>query len=413
MEHDYEQIDGVEIFKTGTHNGDAYTAQDLDDMVSAFGSLDFEPPVKAGHSEDKKGMPALGWVKNLRRAGERLVADFTDLPKIVYDAIKDKRYNRVSSEVYWNLDRGGKKYRRALKAVALLGAEIPAVANLKPLHEMFEAHADAVHEGALLTLEYGEGSGNHKGEGVDEMELKELQEAMKGMFETALAPVTTQLGDVTKQLSEEKAAREALELKLKEAAQKSNSDSIEGVIKNLSSENREIDADVLRKQKEAAEKRALEEEEKRKVAEVKSLEEQQRSSRLEQEQRKGNIERLALACRVPALRQFIASFADLATRGSDVRLYDDKGHSVPAISQVEDMIKYVNDNAAKLFLVFSQGDNSDRRELDPSKELDRRTKEYMQRNKGVSYIDAMRSVADEDPALKAAYQATGNRALGS
>ncbi len=137
---EYEQLEsmfGVEIFATGTHNGDKYTEVDIDAMIDAFAALDYIPPLKFGHAKDTPGMPALGWVKNLRRVGEKMLADFTDMPQQVYQAIKDKRYDRVSSEIYWNLTRGEKLYSRALKAVALLGADIPAVAGLKPLHQMF------------------------------------------------------------------------------------------------------------------------------------------------------------------------------------------------------------------------------------------------------------------------------------
>lgn len=135
----------IEIFSAGLHNGDTYTIEDLDAMVSAFDELDFKPPLKSGHVKDKPGMPALGWIANLRRSGSKLLADFTDMPAAVYDAIKRKAYDNVSAEIWWDLPRAGKTFKRALKAVALLGADIPAVAGLKPLHEMFEAETATVH----------------------------------------------------------------------------------------------------------------------------------------------------------------------------------------------------------------------------------------------------------------------------
>ena len=389
-------LTGVEVFATGTHNGDKYTEADLDDMVAAFGHLDYKPPLKAGHSEDRKGMPALGWVQNLRRMGEKLVADFIDLPRLVYDAIRDKRYNTVSSEVYWNLERGGKKYRRALKAVALLGAEIPAVANLRPLHEMFDAHAEAVHEGASLVLKYGEGE--------VEMDRKELEELLK-------ASVTAAIDPLTKQLADETAARKALEEQLKSAARKAGSDSIEGVIRNLDTSNHELDAEVLRKQKEAAERKASDAEERRKAAEAKAAEEAERTTRLALEQRKRQVKDLADRCRVPALRTFVADFADLATRAEDVKVYDDKGEMVSALAQVESFISYINDNAKKLFIAYSEAHGDDTpREADASKELDRRAREYMQKTGEKEYLKALRAVVESDPTLKQAYQAGSSAA---
>jgi hypothetical protein len=135
-----EQLKNVEIFAVGKHNGDDYSEADLDAIVDSFNALDYTPPLKFGHN-DQPGAPAAGWIENVRRQGEKLLADFVDMPKEVYDAIRNRRYNTVSCEIYWNLERMGRKFKRALKAVALLGAEIPAVANLKPLGAMFSAYS--------------------------------------------------------------------------------------------------------------------------------------------------------------------------------------------------------------------------------------------------------------------------------
>lgn len=126
---------GREIFAAGTWNGQTYTEKDLDDMVEAFAALDFKPALKQGHVADETGLPALGYVDNLRRVGKKLVADFIDMPQEVADAISAKRFSRVSAEIFHNFKRAGNMFRRVLKAVALLGVEIPAVAGLKPLHE--------------------------------------------------------------------------------------------------------------------------------------------------------------------------------------------------------------------------------------------------------------------------------------
>jgi hypothetical protein len=131
-----------EIFATGTHNGDRYTIEDLDAMVEAYHELDFKPALKAGHSE-KPGELALGWVSSLRRVGDKLIADFSNIPDNVYELINSKAYDRVSAEVFWDFERAGKTFKRALKAVALLGAEIPGVAGLKPLSASFAGTVSA------------------------------------------------------------------------------------------------------------------------------------------------------------------------------------------------------------------------------------------------------------------------------
>jgi len=130
-------IDGVEIFATGTHKKDKYTTEHLDMMIKAYTKVGFTPPLKDGHHNEKQGWPALGWIKNLRRVGEKLVADFIEMPKQVYEAIKNRRYDRVSAEIYFDYeDKNLGFFPRVLRAVALLGAEIPEVKNLKPLREV-------------------------------------------------------------------------------------------------------------------------------------------------------------------------------------------------------------------------------------------------------------------------------------
>lgn len=142
----------VEIFRTGVHNSDRYTLQDLDDMVQAFRELDFRPAVKLGH-DDSQGAPAYGWVTNVRRAGDKLLAEFRHVDEDVYDKITRQQLDRVSPEIFFNLNRNGKKYPRALKAVALLGAQVPAVAGLKPLHKsLSDGNELAIYSAIPLTF---------------------------------------------------------------------------------------------------------------------------------------------------------------------------------------------------------------------------------------------------------------------
>lgn len=128
----------AEVFSVGTWNGDKYTEKDLDDMVASFAALrdEVKPPVKLGHESSRFGQPgkvALGWVKALKRKGQKLVATLTQVPDVVYKAIKNGLYKRVSSEVHWDLKKGGRTHNRVLAAVALLGADLPAVTNLADL----------------------------------------------------------------------------------------------------------------------------------------------------------------------------------------------------------------------------------------------------------------------------------------
>lgn len=140
------EILGVEVFATGVHNGDAYDVADLEQIVAAAGKVGFDAPLKLGHMEDddtaallkKEGMPAFGWARNLRVQGKKLLADFMEVPKRLGDLIKKGAYRRVSAEIYWNYLKGKDVFPRVLKAVSLLGAEIPAVTDLAGIEALYE-----------------------------------------------------------------------------------------------------------------------------------------------------------------------------------------------------------------------------------------------------------------------------------
>ena len=138
--HELKSIDNVEIFSAGVWNGDKYTVADLEIMVKAFdeNSEGFRPPLKLGHSNkqallQEDGMPAAGWVGKLFIKGEKLMANFIDIPKKIFDLINNKAYRKVSSEIYWDMKLGDNLYKRALGAVSLLGADNPGVSNLSDI----------------------------------------------------------------------------------------------------------------------------------------------------------------------------------------------------------------------------------------------------------------------------------------
>jgi hypothetical protein len=144
------EILGKEIFAVGEWNGDPYTEKDLDNMVDAFQKLDFKPFLKINHDKNKENekvsdlRPALGFISNLYRKGTKLLGDFSCIPKKLFDAIDSGAYNRVSAEIFWNLKRMGKTWPRALKAVSILGTDLPAVESLDGLNALYEIEGKAV-----------------------------------------------------------------------------------------------------------------------------------------------------------------------------------------------------------------------------------------------------------------------------
>lgn len=148
----------VEVLAVGTHKGIPFTREDLDAIAANHAALaDYvKPPVRLGHSKaqllagQSDGDPALGWISALKRKGDKLVATLTGVPSRLMDMIRKGRYRRVSSELALDFARTPWEQNlrtgitgKVLTGLALLGADLPAVANLEDL-------------GTLLASEDGE-----------------------------------------------------------------------------------------------------------------------------------------------------------------------------------------------------------------------------------------------------------------
>lgn len=125
----------------GTWNGITFTDQHLDGIATSFDALGLSGrvPIKLGHNQEQPltdGQPALGWVSRVYREGDKLLADFTDMPTVVYELIRSGRYKFISVELLKNVLAGTRVLPWVLDAVALLGADQPAVGTLKDLQAL-------------------------------------------------------------------------------------------------------------------------------------------------------------------------------------------------------------------------------------------------------------------------------------
>lgn len=141
MPANFARLEGAEIFATGTWNGKTFTDADLDEIIRSFEffNLSGRVPLKLGHNTEQAftdGQPALGWVDRVWREGGKLKADFRDVPDIVHTAIKNGSYKNVSIELLRDVMAGAQTIPLVLDAVALLGADIPAVGSLKDLQAL-------------------------------------------------------------------------------------------------------------------------------------------------------------------------------------------------------------------------------------------------------------------------------------
>lgn len=142
----FAELNDIEIFRIGTWNGDTYTGSDLDKIVLNFDKLRNEKsvPLKLGHTENQKflqkdGLPSAGWVTSVKRVGDKIVASAKDVPQKIYDLIKNGAYKKVSAEIYPSYeDVNGNLYNHVLRAVALLGADVPAVDGLSDVLALYD-----------------------------------------------------------------------------------------------------------------------------------------------------------------------------------------------------------------------------------------------------------------------------------
>ena len=386
LSDDLQKIENVEIFRVGVWNGDKYTRKDLDDMVEAFKGVGFRPPIKLGHAE-KPGGPAFGWIENIHRIGDRLIANFMDVPSKLVDAIKSRAFDTVSAEIFWDLSRNGKKFRRVLKAVALLGAETPGVSNLAPLRTVVnsipESEFDQLYAYAHRPEEWN----------MDKIET-----------------LTTEITELTQKLAEAEEARVSAEAEAEKAKDTKEADEFTVKPKDSEEAKAAIEAALVKVNEQLV---TVTKEKDEKVAnleaEVKRLSEE--AAVAKEEKRLDKIKQKVGECKLPVVRKHIEALYDVATKSETVVKFtqDDKEADLKAEEVVDALVETLNGYTAKLFKELGTANTEERLDdvVDPSVEIDKLARKYAADNK-VEYGDAIEAVLTENPKLRAAY---GNKSV--
>jgi hypothetical protein len=207
------QINGVHVFSTGSHQGSGgpgatrtWTEADLDSICTTFNEAAQagRVPLKFGHNEEQAvtdGQPALGWVGKLWREGSKLMADFMDIPTAVYAMIKAGLYKFTSIELLKDAEHLGKKFPWMLDAVALLGADPPAVTGLADLQKLTLSRNSVKF---VEALSFKRGYSYQRSGDLDNMDAKELQTAIAA----ALAPINDKVTALGTELSTVKTERD-------------------------------------------------------------------------------------------------------------------------------------------------------------------------------------------------------------
>jgi hypothetical protein len=128
-------IKGIEIFKTGKYRGKTYTKDDIDKMVENFTELkqvaDFDPPARIGHRGEGSVtdmMSVCGYVLNLYRTGNKLLADVEITEPEAYEKIKRGTFKKRSAEIGSYETNDGEVYSMVLWGFGFV--DIPQVEGM-------------------------------------------------------------------------------------------------------------------------------------------------------------------------------------------------------------------------------------------------------------------------------------------
>lgn len=150
-------------------------------------------------------------MSRIYREGEKLLADFVNLPTVVYDAIRSGLYRFVSVELLKNVQAGTREIPWVLDAVALLGADQPAVGTLKDLQSLTMSRKLAFRARARVAFQRDTkffSTGANKA--MDEKEVQAaIAAALAKQEETLTAKFSKQLTDEVKKANDAAEAKVA------------------------------------------------------------------------------------------------------------------------------------------------------------------------------------------------------------
>lgn len=195
----------VEIFSTGkwqgkgsAEGGDVITEAVLDKWIDTFNKVGskVKPRLRAGHdskkSHDMTGLASLGWLTGLKRAGDKLLADFKAVPQKIKALMDKKAIGRFSPGLWSKMEINGESFEDVIDHVAILGADLPANMDLDGfITEMYEQ--DTEMEGTEQRIY------EHK---IIEKEVKVMSDEKIKTFEAEYKEATLKITEYEKQISE-------------------------------------------------------------------------------------------------------------------------------------------------------------------------------------------------------------------
>ena len=130
----------------------------IDDMVEASrADPNFRAPIKLGHDPDQPlldtdGLPAAGWVENLRRIGDTLIADLLEVPDKIASLMENGTLRNRSVEIMFDFKIAGRVFPAVLTGLALLGEVLPAITSLDDVVKLYASRNLKPEEGAAFSV---------------------------------------------------------------------------------------------------------------------------------------------------------------------------------------------------------------------------------------------------------------------
>ncbi len=126
-----------EIFRAGSYPQGTFTEEDIKQIAENYDPELLEAPISIFHWGDRF---AYGWINELKAEGEKLMASFKDVSEELKQLVAEKKLKRHSVELYKNFNEKG----TYLKALAMLGAETPAVKGMQPIEFSYDGEAEEI-----------------------------------------------------------------------------------------------------------------------------------------------------------------------------------------------------------------------------------------------------------------------------
>lgn len=378
-------IKGYPIFETGKWNKLEFSEADLDAIAATFNELYaakvHNVPLKFGHNDEQPltdGQPALGWVESVRRVGKQLLADFVDVPKIVVEMMRKRRFRAVSIELLMGLKRGDKEYKYVLDAVAILGADAPAVNTLPDLSLYLAKRSLGNEGGQRLVFErqarevkFSVIQRNNGGSTVDE----ETQKLIDAAVLAATTPLRAEIKTLETQLTE---------FKRKFSEEEDKAIKLTTEVKNLRAQEQER-ADTAKRETVKLARKAI----------VDVLEKAVKDGQLEPARRDQAIKMFKVEDDAEVVKLDVQGIKDFLGIKEESK---DKNKSKKKFDR--------SSEESQSHGTSEEDDRPERKFKDPGAEINHRARLIMSRDGKKSYKDATREVFAEDPELHREYVGT-------